>query len=146
MTFDEDFEDGIDDILPSELSCINALGAILETSASMLNMAGNYDERCVNNYDDGVTKVDTARVTDGQKPFETAVSHKDYNNGQWIIVEAYDTVDEAKIGHESWVKTMTAERLPDVLFDCCNAKIAKAALDFGWPSAFPRECPDKDGE
>lgn len=65
--------------------------------------------------------LSTAFVRDGLKPYETAVSHPDYNDGMPIIVEAYDSVDEAKCGHARWVATMKADPLPDMLTDCCNS-------------------------
>ena len=71
--------------------------------------------------------IDTARVSDGVKPFETAVEHLNYNDGKMVIVENYDTIEQAKQGHEKWVKTMTSFPLPAELLECGNAKI----LQFG---------------
>ena len=69
--------------------------------------------------------IDTCEVIDGEKPFETAISHPDYNNGRWIIVEAYYHKDAAKIGHAAWVKIMTHDELPGSLSDCQNCGISK---------------------
>ena len=81
------------------------------------DMAYNYEDRKVANYTSGdVTLfVDTARVTDSSKPYETAISHPKYNHNKWVIVELYDTKEEAQIGHDKWVALMTAEILPEVL-------------------------------
>lgn len=88
-----------------------------------LNMFGTYDQRKVdrNNYDWGF--ISTAEVTDGNQPYETAVSHKRYGSNI-IVVESYDTKEQAKIGHEKWVKIMTAEKLPDTLTECYNSTIS----------------------
>lgn len=91
---------------------------------------GNYKDRVVANFQDkkGLS-VDTSRVSDGSHPFETGVKHPRYYEGHWIIVQAYDTKEEAKAGHEVWVSLMTAKELPKVLKDCQNAKIAQRFPD-----------------
>ena len=45
------------------------------------SMAGNYDERKVGRWDSGdrLKMVSTCSVTDGRKPFETAIAHPAYN-------------------------------------------------------------------
>ncbi|MHA2344347.1 MAG: hypothetical protein ACXADW_21020 [Candidatus Hodarchaeales archaeon] len=50
--------------------------------------------------------VSTAKVFDGPLPFETGISHLDYKNGKFIIVELYNNIKEAKEGHKKWVKKM----------------------------------------
>lgn len=83
--------------------------------------------------------VDTAIVSDGKKPFETAVRHPRYNSDKWIIVEAYDTINQAGLGHQRWVAVMTGE-LPESLTDCANSKIARVLKEAGGPNelVFPR--------
>jgi len=54
-------------------------------------------------------------VEDSEHPFETAVSHKQYYGGKWICVEEYDTLEDAKVGHEKWIGIM--KNLPDNLVD-----------------------------
>lgn len=93
------------------------------------NDAFNYNERCVGKHEADSLLVSTVRVSDGNKPFETAVGHPDYNDGKLIIVEAYDAKGEAEAGHARWIEKMSAEVLPDVLQDCQNAGIA------GWLDA-----------
>lgn len=79
-------------------------------------MEDTYEERKVAHYEEvGYLGVDTALVTDSPHPYETAVCHVSYNDGNWIIVETYDTKEEAAQGHERWVATMTADELPDEL-------------------------------
>src|ERR1035437_10733059 len=82
-------------------------------------------------------RVDTCIVSDGEKPFETAVIHPRYNSGKWIIVEAYDTISQAELGHKRWLATMTGE-LPESLTDCANSKIALLLKSAGEPLVFPR--------
>src|SRR3989304_1644137 len=91
----------------------------------MFNMAGNYEERNVDTYDENGLFIDTARVTDGRQPYETAVAHPNYNGGKMVIVEAYNTKKQARVGHNKWVKTMTAFPLPLELRDCHNSRISQ---------------------
>jgi len=62
-------------------------------------MMGTYKDRVVaNDVINGVT-IDTALVTDSDQPYETGICSKEYNNGNWIIVELYDTKELSIIGH-----------------------------------------------
>ena len=72
-----------------------------------LEMSGNYEERKVANYSEGKLVVDTCAVTDSSKPYETGITHPDYKDGDWIVVELYDTKEQALEGHDKWVKKMT---------------------------------------
>ena len=92
-----------------------------------LDMLGNYEERKVDNYKDekkGLC-IDTCMVTDSKKDYETAIGHPQYNDGSLIIVELYDTKEEAQEGHNIWVKRMTGKKLPGQLKDVSTAEIAK---------------------
>jgi len=92
---------------------------------NFLNMMDNYEERKVDRTEfDGSTIIDTCLVSDGKKPFETAVSCPKYNNGLWVIVEAYDTKKEAQSGHNKWVGIMSSDIQPEKLTDCNNSTIA----------------------
>lgn len=100
-----------------------------------LDMMGTYKERLVENTKVGEGVVDTVRVTDCDQPFETGVSHPLYNNGDWVIVEQYDTKAEAAKGHKKWVKILSQEELPESLTDvnqCSIAKIAEEVLGEKW--------------
>lgn len=83
-----------------------------------LSMMGNYEQRKVANYKEGDLVVDTAAVTDSKDPYETGIKHPFYNNGNWVIVETYETKEQAQKGHDKWVKTMTADKPPEKLVDC----------------------------
>lgn len=37
-----------------------------------------------------------------------------------IIVEAYDTEEEARAGHDKWLRAVLNDTLPAVIEDCCN--------------------------
>ena len=89
-----------------------------------LSMADNYEERKVERYQEGDVFVSTAAVDDSSYPFETAVAHPEYNDGAIVIVENYDDRASAETGHNRWVKTMTADDLPDELVDIGGADIA----------------------
>jgi hypothetical protein len=92
---------------------------------SFLQDIGNYKDRFVARYpQEGDFLVDTVAVSDGQKPFETAVKHPDYHEGEIVIVETYPTKEAAQDGHDKWVKIMTADNLPESLADCANSEIA----------------------
>ena len=99
---------------------------------------GNYEARKVSKdvFDWGF--ISTARVTDGEKPYETAVEHKSYNGGDMVIVESYDTKEEAEDGHKKWVKTMTSENLPESLIDCMNSEVSRFAVSLGAEKEFKK--------
>jgi hypothetical protein len=86
-----------------------------------IGMMGNYEFRKVALDKFGWGMVSTAMVMDGRMPYETAVEHNLY--GDMVIVEAYQTKEEAAIGHAKWVATMTADQLPDKLVDCNNSEV-----------------------
>ena len=95
---------------------------------SFLFAGNNRNERIVDHYEEGDLIIDTCSTPDGHQTYETAVMHVDYReNGKLVIVEAYDTREEAQVGHDSWVRVMTTKPLPDKLVDCCNALL----LDLG---------------
>lgn len=88
-----------------------------------LSMANNYESRKVqNDVVNGVT-IDTAAVTDSDQPYETGIQHSNYKDGNWIIVEMYDTKDEAISGHKKWVETFR-NGFPAELKDVSTATIA----------------------
>lgn len=90
-----------------------------------LSMADNYEDRAVARYDsDGLT-IDTCSVTDSEQPYETGIEHPLYNDGKWVIVEMYDSEEEAQQGHDKWVKVMTKKKLPDSLTDVSTATIKR---------------------
>lgn len=91
---------------------------------NFLSMTDNYEDRLVKNtkIKDGV--IDTAAVTDSAQPFETGIEHSRYNGGAWVIVELYDSKEEALVGHEKWVKTMSKKTLPKQLKDVSTSGAA----------------------
>lgn len=93
-----------------------------EFASELFVMSVTQEVRRVACYDTPECIVDTCRVYDASQPFETAVSHVEYNPGEWIIVETYATREEARAGHKRWVQTMTQEPLPVSLEDHGLAK------------------------
>jgi hypothetical protein len=98
---------------------------------------GNYSSRKVARDDFAWGFVSTASMSDGEKPYETAVCSREYGKehdisqvDEMIIVEAYDTREEAEAGHKRWVETMTTNP-PDKLVDCCNSEVAQARRAMG---------------
>lgn len=88
-------------------------------------IANTYDKRKVARYEKDGVFVDTCAVTDSKQPYETAISHPNYNNDKLVIVEMYDTIEEAKKGHEEWVKRMTAKELPKSLKDVSTSDVVE---------------------
>lgn len=105
---------------------------------SFFQMQDTYDERKVDLFIQGKLVVDTVLVTDGNHPYETAVKHPSYNKGEYIIVEAYDTKEEAREGHNRWVKTMT-ENPPSLLVDCGNSFIQELGIALGVNATYEKE-------
>ena len=87
-----------------------------------LGMMGNYEDRKVNNYS-GVDcegnefVLDTCKVTDSSQPYETAIEHPFYNNQKWVILESYDTKEEAIVGHNKWFNVFVNDKLPQSIKD-----------------------------
>lgn len=106
---------------------------------NFIDMMGNYDSRKIDRYEEDGLKISTAEVTDGNQPYETAVSHILYNDGEWVIVEDYETREEAQEGHDKWVKTMTTDVLPKELVDCCNAGVSQLGEAVGIDMVFPKQ-------
>lgn len=92
---------------------------------------GNYEERKIGRDDFAWGFISTARVSDGVKPFETAVEHGNYNDGRMVIVDHYDTKAQAITGHAKWVKTMTTAPLPAALKDCANSHVQQLIETLG---------------
>lgn len=101
--------------------------------------AYNHNERNIGNFknDDGV--VDTCAVSDGNQPYETGIKHFQYNKGEWVIVEAYSTIQEASVGHDKWVKMLVDGTLPNPLVDCNNAVIQQLYTDLFGNDPYVRE-------
>ncbi len=94
-------------------------------SAYIATCAGGEPNIGIDKYEEGDLFISTARNTDSQHPFETAVSHPKYNNNALVIVAEYDTKEEAQEGHDKWVRIMTAPELPAELRDVSTAGIAE---------------------
>jgi hypothetical protein len=94
-------------------------------------LSAPYEDRAVAHWsnDDESVIVDTCKVVDGTLPIETGVIHPEYNDGEWMIVEAYGSVEAALEGHERWVVMAQRDELPAVIADCCNAHCARFAAD-----------------
>ena len=97
---------------------------------NFFDMFDNYEERAVDHFEEGEIVIDTAAVTDSMQPFETGVCHPNYNNGDWVIVEMYDTKEGAQRGHGKWVKKMTSKKLPTSIKDVSSATIANLGFSF----------------
>lgn len=93
---------------------------------SFLTSMYNYESRKVGRDEFDWGFVSTCSVPDGDHLYETGVSHDKFReDGNLIIVEAYDTKEDAIAGHKKWVKVMTSQELPEELIDCKNAEISQ---------------------
>ena len=90
----------------------------------MFDFMGNmepYEDRLVNRSDFDWGFISTVAVSDGRKPFETAIQHIDFNDGDMVIVACYDTKKQAEKGHDKWIKEM--ENHPKEVIDIENYEI-----------------------
>lgn len=111
---------------------------MFERIFNFIDDAETYEERKVAYFNDGDLHISTVEVRDGRLPFETGVAHPEYNNGKWVIVDVYKTREEARIGHEGWIKAMTEDELPEALLDVANSEIAQVLIHRGVKLLFPR--------
>jgi hypothetical protein len=88
----------------------------LSGTLSMLAMIDDHDERVVDRYEGDDLVVDTCAVTDSSRAFETGIKSPRYHDGSWVIVESYDTKEDAQAGHDKWVGLMT-QSPPDYLVE-----------------------------
>ena len=101
-------------------------------------MVGSYKERVVANTElDNGAVIDTARVTDSHEPFETGITHPDYNDNRWIIVELYPDRLTAEAGHVKWCEVMKS--LPDALEDVSTAWAASMLTALDGPQVYTRK-------
>jgi hypothetical protein len=90
---------------------------------AFLDMSDTYEERIVARYEGEDCFISTARVTDAEHAYETAVSHKAFNDGRWIVVAVWTDEEAATVGHEEWVRKMTRDALPLQLHDVSTATV-----------------------
>jgi hypothetical protein len=69
-------------------------------------------------------EIDTCRVYDSKLPYETGIRHREYNDGHWVIVEAYNTKEDAEKGHQKWVKLLY-KKLPENIVGIDQRKIGE---------------------
>lgn len=85
----------------------NGKGNMMEF-IDLVSMAFNYDERVVDNFRNDLFTIDTVLVTflakDRTLPYETAVLHKNFNDGKWIVLEGAETKEKAQETHNKWVE------------------------------------------
>lgn len=67
-------------------------------------MIGTYKQRNVANFKNDVFEIDTSFVTDRAMPYETAIAHKEFRNGDWIILGWRETKEEAQKFHDQAVQ------------------------------------------
>ena len=89
--------------------------------------------------------VDTAYVGDSKKPYETAVSSMLYKDGEYIIVETYDTEEDSLEGHDKWVDVMSqpTDKLPEELADVGTSEIALMIQDLDAKSLIYKKTTDE---
>ena len=103
----------------------------LEDVLRSYNDPRSLEERCVDRYEDDNLLVSTVTTRDRGQLFETAIKHPQYNNGALVIVQEYNTKEEAQVGHDEWVEKMTQNELPKELMDMSTCKIAELCFGVG---------------
>lgn len=68
----------------------------------MFTQWDNYEDRKVDNTINGDYEIDTVYANDTEL-YETGIKFK---NNKWIIVEEYETKEQALKGHKKWTKAM----------------------------------------
>lgn len=102
------------------------LSTLLQTFA----MANNYEQRKVAHYESKGIIVDTSAVSDSDFPYETGINSKKYYTREWVIVENYNSKEEASIGHNKWVKLMKSKNPPKKLKDV-SGFVSKVKREMG---------------
>ena len=74
-------------------------------------------------YETSSTLVSTILAPDTNK-YETCILDSKYNNGQAIVVQEYETEEEALIGHNNWVLKIR-ETSPEIIVDVSSNPFAK---------------------
>lgn len=72
----------------------------------VIAMSCNHEERCVANTQEEDFVLDTVLVIDREWTYETAVKHKDFRGGMWIVLEGCATKEEAEAMHRKWLITL----------------------------------------
>ena len=72
-----------------------------------LGMIDTYADRKVDRFETDLFTIDTALVTDRAQPYETAIAHKDFRGGDWIILGWSQTKEEAQKFHDEMVAYYT---------------------------------------
>lgn len=72
-----------------------------------LNMIGTYNDRKVDRFETDLFIIDTVLVTDRAQLYETAIAHKDFRGGKWIILGWRRTKEEAQKFHDEMVAYYT---------------------------------------
>jgi hypothetical protein len=74
-------------------------------------MYNNYETRKVDRFESDNGFVSTAKVSDSRDPYETGIQYKPWGPGV-VIVQTYETLDEAKNGHQRYVELFVSGELP----------------------------------
>lgn len=91
----------------------------------MFDMLFNIEERRVGFYETENFKISTVRVTDADKNYETGIKHEDFNDNRYIIVEEYDTFDQAQDGHNEWVQKLINTKSKDLVLKDISSSVWK---------------------
>ena len=70
-------------------------------------MIDTYADRKVDRFETDLFIIDTALVTDRAQPYETAIAHKDFRGGEWIILGWRQKKEEAQKFHDEMVAYYT---------------------------------------
>lgn len=87
------------------------------TELFMSFIEGDRDEKALNTVGDNWV-VDTCFASDTGY-YETGILYEGFNNGNWIIVDEYESRKQSAIGHKKWIKHLkqNPEELTDIHID-----------------------------
>lgn len=95
-------------------------------NADLFGAMFNHDERCLGNTE---TKngflIDTSFTPDRKLPYETAICHKRYNGGKWIVIGWAPDIQSALDMHDNFCYTFEffGKYLPPFILDAYENKM-----------------------
>ena len=112
---------------------MNENEVILSTLLGALQGPQSYSDRMIDRMEADWGFISTAHTSDAM--IETAVCHNEYmdddgSRSPCIVVENYENVADALLGHAKWCKTMT-DNPPDEIVDIGKSPIALLCQEKG---------------
>lgn len=117
------FEIGTNRATPADAARLNLLVQALMLFELFDAPRRGRQSRRLAEWDGPIGAISTIAPPDGMKPFETGIIHDDYNDGNIMIVAAYDTEQQAYDGHKAWWDLLRIDKLPDIIQGVINDRL-----------------------